>query len=82
MYIGVKDVKPLSDYMLEITFENGEKKQFDVKPYLDKGIFTKLKEIKVFNTVHVSFDSVEWNNGADLDPELLYEKGKPIMKVA
>jgi hypothetical protein len=35
MYLGVKDVKPLSDYKLLLTFENDEKRYFDVSPYLD-----------------------------------------------
>ncbi len=76
MYLGVKDVKPLPDYKLFIRFENGEEKQFDVKPYLGRGIFRELADEKLFNTAHVSFDTVEWDNGADLDPELLHEESK------
>ncbi len=33
------DVKPLEDYMLLVIFENGEKKIFDVKPYLTHKAF-------------------------------------------
>jgi hypothetical protein len=40
---------------------------------MDKGIFRELKDISVFNSVRVSFDTIEWNNEADLDPEFLYE---------
>jgi hypothetical protein len=43
-------------------------------PYLDKGIFTELKDSNLFNTVKVNFDTVEWANEADLDPEFLYEE--------
>ncbi|HHW06908.1 MAG TPA: DUF2442 domain-containing protein [Clostridia bacterium] len=74
MYLSVVDVKPLEDYKLLLTFENGEKRVFDVKPYLNKGIFKELQDEKVFRTVRVSFDSIEWCNQADLDPEVLYEK--------
>jgi hypothetical protein len=74
MYLGIVDVKPLEDFHLEITFENNEKRIFDAKPYLSKGIFSELQNTQFFNTVHVSFDTIEWENGADLDPELLYEK--------
>jgi hypothetical protein len=76
MYIGVKNVRPLSDYKLAITFENGAEKLFDAKPYLEKGIFRELKDERLFNTVHVSFDTVEWDNGADLDPELLFAESR------
>ena len=78
MYLSIKDVEPVPDYMLRLTFENGEKRQFDMKPYLDIGIFTELRDLSMFNTVHVSFDTVEWNNEADLDPELLYQGSQVI----
>lgn len=73
MYIGVKDVKALEDYKLQLTFKNDETKIFDVSPYLDKGIFKTLKDINIFNSVRVAFDSIEWSNGVDMDPETLYE---------
>jgi len=73
MYLSIVDVKPLAGYRLLLTFENGEKRIFDMKPYLDKGIFKELKDEKVFNSVRVSFDSIEWCNQADIDPEVLYQ---------
>lgn len=76
MYLAVIDVEPLSDYKLLLTFENGEKRIFDVKPYLDKGIFQELKNEEKFKTVRVSFDSIEWSNQADLDPAFLLEKSR------
>ena len=76
MYLSVKKVKPLSSYKLELTFENKEIKIFDVKPYLDTGLFKTLKDEKYFKMVKVSYDSIEWPNGVDLDPEVLYEKSK------
>ena len=78
MYISVKSVRPLSEYQLLLTFENGEKKIFDMKPYLDKGIYKELKDESKFKTVRISFDSIEWCNNADIDPEFLYEKSKKI----
>lgn len=76
MYIGVKEVKPLNDYKLLLTFDNDEEKIFDMNGYLDHGIFAELKDTKLFNTVHISFDTIEWENGADLDPELLYKESE------
>ena len=76
MYLAVTEVKPLSNYQLVLTFENGEKRIFDMKPYLDKGIYKELKGESIFKTVRVSFDSIEWCNQADIDPEFLYEKSK------
>ncbi|MFK7900986.1 MAG: DUF2442 domain-containing protein [Cyclobacteriaceae bacterium] len=82
MYLKVINVEPLEDYQLVITFENSEKRMFDMKPYLDKGVFKELKDKRLFNTVRVSFDSIEWENEADFDPEALYELGVPVKKYA
>ena len=76
MYASVNKVQPLNDYTLELTFENNETRIFDVKPYLDTGLFTTLKDEKTFKRVTVSFDTIAWPNGVDLDPEVLYEKSK------
>ena len=78
MYLAIKDVKPQDNYLLLLTFENGEKRQFDMKPYLNLGIFQELKDLKLFKTVRTSFDTIEWANEADLDPELLYQKSTSI----
>ena len=68
----VKDVKPHPDYTLTLIFDNGERKVFDVKPYLDKGIFKELKNLKIFNAVRPFLGSIEWPNGQDFCPDTLY----------
>ena len=72
MYSAVKAVTPGLDYTLLLTFANGENRKFDMKPYLDNGLFRELKDVAEFNKVHVSFDTVEWDNEADFDPEVLF----------
>ncbi len=54
MYLSVKNVIPLADYKLLITFENGEDRVFDVKPYLEIGKFSELKDVTLFNSVYLS----------------------------
>lgn len=73
----VKDVKPNSDYTLTLTFTNGEVRVFDVKPYLDKGIFKELKDKSLFNSVKPFLGSVQWNNGQDFCPDTLYLESTP-----
>ena len=80
MYLSVNKVKALDDYLLELVFENKETRIFDVKPYLDTGLFKKLKDKNLFKMVKVSYDSIEWPEGIDLDPEVLYEKSKARKK--
>lgn len=79
MYIGVKMVKPLKPYKLLVTFNNDEKRIFDIEPYLAKGIFKELKDLSLFQSVRVSFDTIEWSNGADLCPEELYKESTPVL---
>ena len=78
MYQAVKEVKPTDNYVLILTFENGEQRKFDMKPYLTTGIFNELNDVTKFNTVHVSFDTIEWENEADFDPEVLYNNSDVI----
>ena len=78
MYFSVKQVEADADFTLVLTFENGEKRRFDMKPFLDTGIFRELRNIELFNTVRVSFNTVTWDNDADFDPEALYEGGLPL----
>jgi hypothetical protein len=68
----VKDVRPNSDYTLTITFTNGEIKSFDVKPYLNIGIFRELKDKSLFNSVKPFLGSIQWKNGQDFCPDTLY----------
>lgn len=74
MYKGVKAVSPMPEYTLLLTFENNEQRLFDMKPYLEHGIFAELQDQRMFRSAHVCFDTVEWNNGADLCPEVLYSE--------
>ncbi|HEX8948621.1 MAG TPA: DUF2442 domain-containing protein [Dissulfurispiraceae bacterium] len=39
--LDVISVKTREDYTLELVFENGEHRIFDMKPFLDKKPFTK-----------------------------------------
>jgi hypothetical protein len=65
-------VKPEQNFMLLITFGNGEVKRFDVKPYLEIGIFKELKDLSLFNSVKPFLGSIQWANGVDLCPDTLY----------
>jgi hypothetical protein len=72
----VRSVSPVQNYDLEIIFTNNEKKKFDVKPYLNFGIFSQLKDLALFNTARAKLGTVSWNNGADICPDTLYLESK------
>ncbi|MBI5076024.1 MAG: DUF2442 domain-containing protein [Nitrospirae bacterium] len=81
MYMPVKRVNPLNDYKLQLTFGDNEERVFDMAPYLSVGKFAELRDISVFNSVTVKFDTIEWANHLDMDPEFLYEKSVGIEQV-
>ncbi|AOS84457.1 hypothetical protein BIU88_10130 [Chlorobaculum limnaeum] len=74
MYPSVIKVTAEKDYQIVVEFDNDEPGILDMKPYLNFGVFKKLADPAVFGSVKVSFDTVEWANGVDLDPEFVYEK--------
>jgi hypothetical protein len=65
-------VEPLEPYKLLITFDNREKRVFDVEPYLSDSFFSPLRNLAVFNSVKISPISLEWAGGIDICPDELY----------
>jgi hypothetical protein len=74
----ISHVAPTQDYCLDLTFSNGEHRRFDVRPYLDKGVFRQLRNYERFRQVRVVSGTVEWPGQLDLCPDTLYEKSHPF----
>ena len=72
----MKSAVPLPDYMLLLTFQNGEKKQYDVKPLLKYPVYQKLE--KIFPAAEVQFGTVVWPGDIDISPDALYLEGIPV----
>jgi hypothetical protein len=67
----VVSVKAENDYQLKVIFEDGLESTFDMRPYLDKKPFTKLKDKNVFREASVAYGTVVWPGGLDIAPETL-----------
>ena len=65
-------VKPIKDYRLLITFDNGEVREFDVNPYLEDAFFSPLRDPRIYNSVRTNPISIEWDGGIDICPDELY----------
>jgi len=72
------DVQPMENYRLLVTFDNRERRVFDVTPYIKGSWFGKLKDESIFRMVHVGGLSVEWPDGQDICPDRLYEDSVPL----
>ena len=68
----VVKVLPENNYILLLEFDNGEKKFFDVKPYIKGTWFYELSNQAYFNRVHANGFNIEWPNGQDICPDDLY----------
>lgn len=69
---NIKEAAALKDYLLLITFVNGEKKIFDLKPYLKYPICQPLREHNEFFNFTIEDGTIEWKCGADLSPDTFY----------
>ena len=76
-YPGVTSVTAADGHRLILDFGNGEQRVFDVTPLLSFGRFRELAAPEAFGKVRIAYDTVEWENGLDLDPEYLYERSQP-----
>ena len=72
----VKEVNTIQNFILQLVFTNDEKKQFDVKPYFNFGLFSELSDYSIFKTAKVEFGTVNWSNGLDICPDTLYLESK------
>ena len=83
-YIRVLSVAPLEDYRLAVSLSNGKKGVFDVSPYLDSGVFRKLKNRDYFSQVRVFGNSgIGWPGGLsapDLSGDTLDYEMRPAQK--
>lgn len=77
----VTSVQALPDYCLKITFNKGDVKRFDVKPYLDRGIFSRLRDVNLFNQAYVAYGTVCWPGNLDIAPETLFDRGEVLAGV-
>jgi hypothetical protein len=65
----------VKDYVLNVTFEDGFERTIDLEPILVGPIFGALRDRNLFKQVTLDrgFGALEWPNGADIDPAVLYD---------
>ena len=73
----VINVIPQEDYSLIITFADGQKRCYDAKPLLQKGIYAPLKQKALFMSAKVECGTVVWNDEIDIAPEHLHATSIP-----
>ena len=81
MYWDVTTVTPLADYRIYVEVEDGRKGIFDMKPYLDHGVFRELRDVRYFNQVGIVLGAVTWPDEQDIAPETLLAEMLPVLSI-
>ena len=74
-------VKPVEDYKIQVKFDNGEQKIFDVTPYIGGTLYGKLKDKHYFNNVKIIDGYVTWADEQDIAAHELYDYSVPVVPV-
>jgi hypothetical protein len=76
--VRVQAVEPLERFRVRITFKDGVQKEIDLEKFLRGEIFEPIrKDPEMFRAVKVVGGTIGWENGADIDPDVLYYDLKP-----
>lgn len=83
----VIQAKPNSDFTVYVYFVDGKIKLFDMKPFLNNGVFLKISDVENFQEkCTVLSGTLAWDlsgqfdptNCIDIDPETIYSMGQDV----
>ena len=74
----ITSLRIISDYKLELTFDDGLKKEINFEPVLYGEIYSPLRDKNLFNKVKLDEEvaTIVWPNGADFEPSILHDWDK------
>jgi hypothetical protein len=79
MLLDVVSVKTQPDFQLDLTFENGELRRFDMRPLLAVKPWNRISNMHFFELARVDYGTVVWPDEIDVAPETLYDDSLPIL---
>jgi hypothetical protein len=76
--VRVRTVEPLHDFKVHVTFDNDTQREIDLGPYLRGPMFEPIRNNPTtFRAMKIEGGTIAWDNGADIDPDVLYYNLKP-----
>lgn len=78
--VRIQSVEPLEGFCVQLGFTDNTQRVVDLEPYLHGPIFESIRgDPQVFRSVRVDkrAGTIVWDNGADIDPDVLYHNLKP-----
>jgi len=78
--VRIQSVKPLENFTVHLEFTDGTNREINLEPFLRGKVFESLRNNpKDFRALKVDerMGTIVWENGADIDPDVLYHNLKP-----
>lgn len=78
--VRIVSVVPLKGFRVRLGFSDGTEREVNLKPYLRGEVFQPVKKNPaLFRSVKVDKElgTIVWDNGADIDPDVLYHGRTP-----
>ena len=84
--INIIESRYIKDFKVQLLFEISDykadkkeqvQKEADFREYImakkETGVFAPLKDVEFFKNFRLNANTIEWANGADIAPEIIYE---------
>jgi len=78
MLFDVVNVKTTQDFQLELSYQNGEQRRFDMRPFLNMRPWNRIASAQLFHRAAVAYGTVVWPGEIDISPETLYDDSVPL----
>lgn len=72
--LKIVDAEYVEDYILRLTFNNGEVRLMDFSSLMENGVCRKLRDLDYFKSFTLDPFTVDWNNEIGFAPRFLYER--------
>ena len=72
-FLEITKAEYIDGYRLRLYFNTGEVRIADLESSLVGEVFVPLRDIEMFKRFTIKFNTVTWENEADLAPEYLYD---------
>ncbi|NTU43011.1 MAG: DUF2442 domain-containing protein [Nitrospirales bacterium] len=78
MLLDVVKVEIMADFQLDLEFENGERRRFDMRPLLALKPWSRIASWHLFERARVDYGTVVWPGEIDIAPETHYDDSIPL----